>query len=131
MSDHPNAAIARGALEAFIRGDVPTMAATLADDVVWHAPGANRFSGTFTGKEETVARLGAMREAGVVVSFEIHDVVGNDDHVVALVDATITNAAGASCRGPQAQVMHVRDGRLVEFWGMNQDQAAVDRVIDG
>jgi hypothetical protein len=34
--------------------------------------------------------------------------------------------------GPQVQVTHVRDGRrAVDFWGMNQDQAALDVVIGG
>jgi len=64
-----------------------------------------------------------------VTSFAIHDVIGNDEHVVALVHVTVTDADGTRYEGPQVQVMHVRDGKATEFWGMNQDQAAMDVVL--
>ena len=35
----------------------------------------------------------------------------------------------AATQDPQVQVMHVRDGKVTEFWGMNQDQAAMDVVL--
>ena len=100
----------------------------IADDAVWHAPGSNPYSGTFTGKEETLTRMGRLAQEGVQISFDIHDVVGNDEHVVAMVDATVTKGSN-SCHGRQVQVFHVRDGQLTEFWGYNEDQAAVDAVL--
>ena len=130
MTDHPNAVLARRALTAFNAGDLPAMLDLLDDQVVWHAPGTSRFGGRFEGKDAVLERFGRMTAAGVVTSFEIHDVVGNDEHVVALVQATIRGGDGRSYEGPQVQVMHVRDGRCVEFWGMNQDQAAMDVVLD-
>jgi len=27
--------------------------------------------------------------------------------------------------------MHVRDGKMTEFWGYNEDQAAIDAVLNG
>lgn len=129
MTDHPNAAIARTALEAFTRGDMPAMLELVDDTIVWHAPGTGRFSGKFEGKDAVIARFQRMAEAGVSLTFEIHDVVGNDDHVVALVDATVSASDGRSYRTPQVQVMHVRDSRCVEFWGMNQDQPAMDEIM--
>jgi ketosteroid isomerase-like protein len=129
MTDHPNAATARAGLEAFTKGDVAGLAALLDDGIVWHAPGESRYAGTFTGKGETMERMARMAQEGVVWGFDIHDVVGNDEHVVALIDATITKG-DATARGPQVQVMHVRDGKMTEFWGYNQDQAAVDAVLN-
>jgi len=129
IADHPNATIARTALDAFVAGDVETMAASIADDAVWHAPGTNRFSGRFEGKAEVMARLGRMREAGITTSFQIHDVVGNDEHVVALVHLRVANSEGASYDQPQVQVMHVMNGRLAELWTMNQDQAVLDVIL--
>jgi hypothetical protein len=99
------------------------------DTVVWHAPGTNRFSGKFEGKAALIDRFTRMAEASVVTTLEIHDVVGNDDHVVALVNATVTSADGRSYQTPQVQAMHIRDGRCMEFWGMNQDQAAMDEIL--
>ncbi len=129
MTDHPNASIARTAIAAFSAGDLPAMLALVDDDVVWHAPGMNRFSGKFEGKPAVIDRFTRMAEAGIVTALDIHDVVGNDDHVVALVNATVTSADGRSYRTPQVQAMHIRDGRCVEFWGMNQDQAAMDEIL--
>lgn len=129
MTDHPNAAIARTAIEAFSRGDMAAMLELVDETVIWHAPGTNRFSGKFEGKAAVIDRFTRMAEAGVVTALEIHDVVGNDEHVVALVNATVTSADGRSYQTPQVQAMHIRDGRCVEFWGMNQDQAAMDEIL--
>ena len=129
MTDHPNAAMARTALEALVAGDVEGLAASIADDVLWHAPGTNRFSGRFEGKAAVMARFERMRQAGITTSFEIHDVIANDEHVVALVHLRVRNADGASYDQPQVQVMHVRDGALAEMWTMNQDQAVLDVLL--
>jgi ketosteroid isomerase-like protein len=129
MPDHPNAAKARAALEAFVAGDIDGLAASITDDVVWHAPGTNRFSGMFEGKAAVLARFARMREAGIETSFEIHDVIANDEHVVALVHLHVSNADGASYDQQQVQVMHVRDGSLAELWTMNEDQAVLDVLL--
>jgi hypothetical protein len=114
---------------ATVAGDVETMAPSIPDDVVWHAPGTNRVSGRFEGKAEMMARLGRMREAGITTSFQIHDVIGNDEHVVALVHLRVANSEGASYDQPQVHVMHVRHGLLAELWVMNQDQAVLDVIL--
>ena len=41
MSEHPNVAAVRAGIEAFVKGDIATLAAMIADDAVWHAPGNN------------------------------------------------------------------------------------------
>ncbi len=85
MTDHPNAQIARAGMEAFNRGDREAFAATVHDEVVWHAPGKNRFSGDFEGKAAALGRFKEQMEAGVSIGFtDLHDVIANDDHVVAL-----------------------------------------------
>ena len=129
MTDHPNAVKTRRALDAFNAGDMPALLELLDDSVVWHAPGTSRFGGQFEGKNQVLDRFRRMAEAGVVTTFDVHDVVGNDDHVVALVHVTVVDSDGRRYEGPQVQVLHVQDGRAVEFWGMNQDQAAMDVVM--
>lgn len=131
MADHPNAAVARAAMEAFNRGDNEAFAASLDDGVVWHAPGNHRFSGTFEGKAASLGRFKEMGAAGIRFGFsDLHDVVGGDDHVVALVTGTATGPGGEA-ESPSVYVMHMADGKLTEFWAMNQDQAAIDKVVDG
>ena len=129
MEEHPNGTLVRGLLEAFAAGDVAAMESAFDDDVTWHAPGTNRFSGQFRGRTAAMQRLAEMREAGISTRFDVHDVIANDEHVVALVHLHVEVADGRRYDQPQVQVAHVRDGRVAEFWTMNQDQAVLDLLI--
>jgi uncharacterized protein len=129
LTEHPNAALLRGLLEAFATGDVAGEERAFAEDVTWHVPGTNRFSGRFDGRDEVMRRLDAMQEAGIVPRYDVHDVVANDEHAVALVHLHLEVADGRRYDQPQVQVAHVRDGRIVEFWSMNQDQAVLDLLV--
>jgi ketosteroid isomerase-like protein len=128
---HPHGTLLRGLIEAFAAGDVAAMETAIDDDVTWHAPGTNRFSGQFRGRTAAMQRLTQMREAGISTRFDVHDVVANDEHVVALVHVHLEVADGRRYDQPQVQVAHVRDGRIVEFWTMNQDQAVLDLLVGG
>lgn len=131
MAEHPNAAAARASLEALKNGDVETMAAGIADDAVWHVPGSHRFAGEFVGKSAIVERFQAMGQAGLTTGIdEIHDILGNDDHVVALLKVTFGSAAGSTSQ-MVVWTMHVRDGMATEFWARNADQAEIDRIASG
>ncbi len=131
MAEHPNVESTRGALEAFMKGDVETMAGSIADDAVWHVPGSHRWAGDFTGKAAIMDRFQAMAEAGVRTGLEeIHDVVGNDEHAVALVTLSASGPGGSASQR-SVFVFHVRDGKAVEFWGYNEDQARVDAAFGG
>jgi hypothetical protein len=71
-----------------------------------------------------------MAKDGIVWDLAIHDVLANDDHVVVMVEATLTKGV-AMTQERQVQIMHVRDGKMTEFWAMNEDQAANDAVLAG
>jgi uncharacterized protein len=131
VEEHPNGTLLRGLLEAFSAGDIPAMEASFHDDLTWHAPGTNRFSGQFRGRAAAMQRLAQMREAGISTSFDVHDVVANDEHAVALVHLHLEVADGRRYDQPQVQVAHVQQGRIVEFWTMNQDQAVLDLLVGG
>ena len=129
MAEHPNAESTRGALEAFMKGDVETMAAGIAEDAVWHVPGSHRWAGDFSGRAAIVGRFQQMAEAGTRTGLdEIHDVVGNDEHTVALVTLSASGPGGSTTQR-SVFVFHVRDGKAAEFWGYNENQAEVDAVF--
>ncbi len=77
------------------------------------------------------ATAGPDAGAGISTSFDIHDVVANDEHAVALVHLHLEVADGRRYDQPQVQVAHVQQGRIVEFWTMNQDQAVLDLLVGG
>ncbi len=116
MEEHPNGTLLRSLIEAFTARDGNPMEGSFDHDVTWHAPGTNRFSGQFRGRSAAMQRLAQMREAGISTRFDVHDVVANDEHAVALVHLHLEVADGRRYDQPQVQVAHIRDGRIVEFW---------------
>ncbi len=128
MEEHPNATLFRDAMAAMSRGDLEGFLAAFTDDVVWHAPGTSRFGGRYEGKDAVVGRFRRMAETGVTTRMDVHDVLGNDEHIVALLHMHLETEAG-SYHEPHVNVMHVRDGRIAEFWAMSQDQAVIDWLL--
>jgi uncharacterized protein len=129
MDDHPNATLFREGYAAFGRGDMATLGRLLADDVVWHSPGHNALTGDYTGIPAVLALFGRTFElTGGTFKNDVHDIVANDVHGVALV--TVSGSRdGTSMSTRQAHVVHFRDGKLAESWLLASDQAAVDELF--
>lgn len=128
-TEHPNAILVRAAFEDFAAGELEALGRAFTENVVWHVPGMNRFSGRFDGRAAVLDRLRRMHEAGVVQRLEIHDVVANDEHAVALVRLHVTNGQGQHYDQQQVQVWHLRNGLCHEYWAMNEDQAVLDVLL--
>lgn len=120
MSEHPNATVVRNMFEALGRRDVAAMADALADDVVWHEIGNPE---PVRGKAALAARFGS-GAADFTITGETHDVVGGDDHTVALLSATATRG-GRSFSYRVAEIYHFRDGKITERWAFSDDTAAI------
>ena len=123
MEEHPHVAIYREVHESIQRGDFQSAIEALADDVVWHQLGAD----TLYGKDAVVASMSGMEELGAdAFEIEVHDVVGNDEHVIGLVEATV-NMGGQSFSYRTAEIAHMKDGKLTERWAFSDD---TQRIID-
>jgi ketosteroid isomerase-like protein len=59
---------------------------------------------------------------------DLHDVLADDEHGVALV-ALSASRDGRSVNVNAVDVMHLRDGKVVEVWTVPVDQYAFDEVI--
>ena len=115
-SDHPNAALVRKALESFNAGDPQEYGAILADDIVWHQIGDR----TLNGKEELAASM-PNPDSGESITTKVHDVIANDEHVIALVEAHATRADGSTLDYRTAEIAHIRDGKVTERWAFSDD----------
>ena len=127
MADHPNVELLRKGYAAFGAGDMQTVDALLSDDIVWHSPGNNPLAGDYKGKDQVFglfAKLVELTEG--TFRQEIHDLLANDEHAVAL--CTLSASRGSkSVEFPVANVSHIRDGRVTEFWTATTDpQASID-----
>lgn len=123
---HPNEESIRRGYQAFAQGDMGTIGELMADDIVWHSGGDNILTGDYKGKEavlEWFARLA--QESGGTFTAEVHDVLANDDHAVALVTTSATRNNN-SFEVRAAQIFHVNDGQITEFWSFAEDQDALD-----
>jgi ketosteroid isomerase-like protein len=123
---HPNAELIQRAYEATSRGDTEAVRAILADDVVWHLPGRNRFSGDHVGKTAVFDVFQRRREyAGPTFNMKVHDVLANDEHAVDLVSIQ-GEREGRPIAYRSVGVYNMRDEKIVEAWAFNEDQYAVD-----
>ena len=127
MTEHPNVELTRRGYAAFATGDIATMTELIADDVTWHVTGAGPLTGTYHGRDEVFGFFGRLaQETAGTFRLDIHDVLANDDHAVALCTLSATRR-GKSLQVPVANVHHVRDGKVTEFWGATEDpQATID-----
>lgn len=121
-TEHPNATLVRRALDGFNRGEIQTFADAIADDVVWHQIGAE----TINGKQAMAESLPG-GEVDWEITADVHDVVANDEHAIALVDATATRGDGRTLKYRTAEIMHIRDGKVTERWAFSDD---TQRITD-
>lgn len=127
MTEQTPAAVATTYFGALGRGDIPTVMAQFSDTVVWHQPGANKFSGDHAGVEGVGALLGGMMEASEG-TFQL-EVTGpamvNGELVAVPVRFTGTRAT-ASMDMAGVDLLTVRDGKIAEVHLFSEDGAAED-----
>ena len=126
MSEHPNVELVRRGYEAFSKGDLQTIDELFADDIVWHNGTTGPFAGDRRSKKEVFEFFGELAErSNGTFAIEVHDVVGGDEHVVALTTTHGTrNGKSLDSRG--ADVWRLRDGKAVEFWHMATNTGVAD-----
>jgi len=82
---HPNEDLLRRGYDAFGRGDMAAISELFADDIVWHVPGNNPLAGDYKGRDNVLAYFGKSVElTGGTLRVEVHDILANDEHGVAL-----------------------------------------------
>ena len=108
MAEHPNVTTVRNSIGAMNSGDMQAMAEGLADDVVWHEIGNPN---PVRGKAALAERWSSGGLGEFEFSSSAHDVVGNDDHVVALAETTVRRG-DRSLSYRTAEIFHVKDGKI-------------------
>lgn len=121
MSEHPNAVLARKMTDALSRGDMQALEGFIADDVIWHEIGRSE---PRRGKAALRAAAPGGGAADYQVTGILHDVVANDDHTIALVEATATRG-GKTFTYRTAEIYHIRDGKIAERWAFSDDTGAI------
>jgi uncharacterized protein len=119
MAEHPNATVVREMNEAMSSGDMEGAASRVADDVVWHEIGRAE---PRRGKAELAASMDVFRDYNI--TWETHDILASDDHVVGLGVAQATHG-DRSLTYRIAEIYHVSNGRVTERWAFSDDTKAI------
>lgn len=127
---HPNEDLIRKAYDAFGSGDRDTIEELFADNIAFHVSGRNPLSGDHMGKDqvfELFARLAEISEKSFRT--ELHDILANDEHAVALQRWTAQREGKASLEDRNVSVFHIRGGKITEVWHHAGDQYAQDQFF--
>jgi ketosteroid isomerase-like protein len=125
MAEHPNVTMYREIHEKLQQGDFEAVFEALDDEVVWHQIGAE----TLHGKEAVRESMSGMEEFGAdAFDLDLHDVVGNDEHVIGLVEATL-NMGDQSFTYRTAEIAHMKDGKVTERWAFSDDTQRISEFF--
>lgn len=119
--------LARTYFTAVQTGDMPALGDLLAEDIVWHQPGAHRFSGDHRGRDAVFALLGAMMEAsaGTFAIDAVHSYMDNGDLVAASIHFS-GRRGELTMAMDGVDLLRITDGKIAEMWLFSTDAAAED-----
>lgn len=120
--------IARNYIRAAQTGDQALLARTVSPTVVWHQPGANRFSGTHRGLAAVGAMIGGMMEVsrGTFAITEAQHYMENGDWV-AISIRFAGEREGARLDQAGVDLLRIQDGQVAEVFLFSSDPVQEDR----
>ncbi|MPZ73157.1 MAG: hypothetical protein GEU74_07995 [Nitriliruptorales bacterium] len=127
-NDNDNVERMRRGYDAFSTGDLDTLRELFSPDIVWHAGGDNPLTGDYKGTDEVFGFFGKLLELSAgTLSQEVHDLLANDTHGVALTHVKAQRPDGRALDQNQVAVFHIDGGgRVTEAWTLPSDAAAAD-----
>jgi uncharacterized protein len=124
---HPNENLVRQALAASGRGDIDALRNQYwAEGIRLHFPGRSPLAGDYDGAGQVAGFFGRIFQlSGGTFRTEVHDIIANDEHAVALFTAS-AERAGRQLEDRIVEVFHIRDGKIAEGWLYPADLYAND-----
>ena len=118
--------VVRRGFAAFSAGDMATLNELFTDDATWLVPGTGPLSGAKEGRDAVLAFFGElMTRSGGSLKVELDDVVGGDDHTVAM--SRNRASRDANTLDQRAVIVFtLRDGRVAEARQFFEDTALND-----
>lgn len=122
-----NLEVAKTYFQAVQTGDLETLGALVAPNVVWYQPGNNRFSGKHEGAQAVFGMIGGMMEVSQgSFKIETFNVVGGNKKNVAVIVEFSAARGDQSMRMVGVDMLTIEDGKIVEAWLYSADQVAED-----
>jgi len=126
MSDS-NSVIIRKTYEDFAQGNIPSVFATFDAGISWHVPGHSPLSGDYTGHDQIGGFFQRTMElSGGAFSIDVHNVLAENDLVVALVTVN-AQRNGLSASFPEVHVWRMKNGKATDFREYQGDEQREDQ----
>ena len=117
---HANVELVQRVYGAYMRGDREAVRAAFDPGIRWHNSGYDPTAGTLDGPDAVLAYL--MGENHMEdYRLEVIDMLASDERV-AVVAKTSGRIGDQALVNQFVQLLHLRDGRVVEVWNYNWDQ---------
>jgi ketosteroid isomerase-like protein len=105
--------------------DVPALVKAFAR-ASYHVPGHNTVSGTYRGSEEILGLFAHTdQETDGTITFELHDLVGGENHVCML-DRVTGRRKGRTIDQSRVVICHVENGITTDVWLVVEDEYDFD-----
>jgi ketosteroid isomerase-like protein len=127
---HPNAELLRKAYDAFNKGDMDFLRQKVfTEDVMAHAPGKSSLAGDYKGVDEVFSMFQNLFErTSGTFQVEVHSILADDEHGAVFSKAS-GQREGKSYEGNTVELYHFKNGKVSEFWPLDEDQYAWDEFI--
>jgi len=117
---HANIELVQRVYGAYMQGDRDAVRAAFDPGIRWHNSGYDPTAGTLDGPDAVLAYL--MGENHMEdYRLEVIDILASDERV-AVVAKTSGRIGDQALVNQFVQLLHLRDGRVVEVWNYNWDQ---------
>jgi ketosteroid isomerase-like protein len=121
------ATVAQLYIDAMASDEPGALPALFADDIVWHQPGANQFSGVKHGSGAVGAMIGAMMGvSGGTFALQSTGAPMVNGDLAALPIRFSGQRDGAEMSMDGVDLLRIQDGKVAEAWLFSADQAAED-----
>jgi ketosteroid isomerase-like protein len=129
-AQHANVERARRAYQAFANADLQAVSDILADNIVWHVAGGGVISGEYKGKDAVLGFFMKLaQETGGTFKSDVHDILANDQHTVALVNNS-AERNGKRLEWNAANISHTDpEGLVTEFWAFVEEPRIVEEFF--
>ena len=122
-----NVAIIRKAYEEFAHGNIPAVFGVFDAEITWHVPGRGPLSGDFQGHDALAGFFRRTMElSGGTFSIDVHNVLADDDLVIALVTVK-AQRNGVAASFPEVHVWRMKSGMAIQFREYQGDEQREDQ----
>jgi ketosteroid isomerase-like protein len=136
MAEHPHVARLRRGFEIRTGGEFgPDEMAFMDDlfdeDIYWHGSGSGQFAGGAQGKENVFMLFGKVaEETDGTFQMTVDEIYADDIHGI-VTTRVVAERKGRQHEWKEVNVFHMTpEGRIKDFWGVPDDQDALDEFFN-